>query len=159
MEREKTIGFCARTLSVAIKRAVDASKARSGLNCTGTHGWVIGYLYENRNRDVFQRDIEKQFSVRRPTMTQILQLMEKNGLIIRERDESDARMKKIRLTKTALDIHEQHEKHIESFEEALRKGISDEELALFFDIIGRMNQNAALAEAEHTYIREENKNA
>ena len=159
MEREKTIGFCARTLSVAIKRAVDASKARSGLNCTGTHGWVIGYLYENRNRDVFQRDIEKQFSVRRPTMTQILQLMEKNGLIIRERDESDARMKKIRLTKTALDIHEQHEKHIESFEKALRKGISDEELEQFFDIIGRMKQNAALAEAEHTYTREENKNA
>ena len=64
MERERTIGFRVRTVSVALKRAFEASKARSRLDCTGTHGWVIGYLYDNRGRDVFQRDIEKQFSVR-----------------------------------------------------------------------------------------------
>ena len=155
MERERTLGFRLRTASVAIKRAVEASKARSGFACTGTHGWVIGYLYDNRNRDVFQRDIEKQFSVRRPTMTEILKLMEKNGLVVRERDESDARLKKIRLTPLALSIHERHEKHIESFEKALREGISDKEMDIFFSVMDKLTQNIQTAEREHSYNPEE----
>ncbi len=159
MEREETIGFRARTLSVAIKRAVEASRARSGFSCTGTHGWIIGYLYDNRHRDVFQRDIEKQFSVRRPTMTEILKLMEKNGLLVRERDESDARLKKIRLTPLALSIHEQHEAHIESFEEFLRDGITEQEMKAFFSVMDKLNSNIQRAEKEHYYNSEELENA
>ena len=105
MERRLTVGFKVRTLSVAIKRAFEASKSRSGFECTGTHGWVIGYLYDNRDRDVFQRDIEKQFSVRRPTMTEILKLMEKNGLITRQSVSYDARLKKIVLTNKGIEIY------------------------------------------------------
>ncbi len=159
MERINTVGFRIRTLSVAIKRAVDASKARSGFSCTGTHGWVIGYLYENRNRDVYSRDIEKQFSVRRPTMTAILQLMEKNGLLVRTPDEKDARLKKIKLTQKALDIHERHNRHIESFENAIREGISDEEMEEFFRIMDKLSDNVSRAELEHIYPEEENNNA
>lgn len=159
MERERTIGFRVRTVSVALKRAFEASKARSRLDCTGTHGWVIGYLYDNRGRDVFQRDIEKQFSVRRPTMTEILKLMEKNGLVERERDENDARLKKIKLTKKALDIHERHEKHIESFENALREGISDEEMETLFSVLDKLGENLVKAEKYHTYNPMEEENA
>lgn len=151
MERKETIGFRVRTLSVAIKRAVDAGKANSEQGCcTGTHGWVIGYLYENRHRDVFQRDIEKQFSVRRPTMTEILKLMEKNGLIERVRDENDARLKKIKLTPLALEIHKRHEQHIESFEKSLRDGISDEEMNAFFAVMDKISANVERAEKEST---------
>lgn len=158
MERRLTVGFKVRTLSVAIKRAFEASKSRSGFECTGTHGWVIGYLYDNRDRDIFQRDIEKQFSVRRPTMTEILKLMEKNGLVIREKCESDARLKRIKLTEKALLIHERHEKHIVSFENTLLEGISDEELAVWFAISQKIEQNAANAEISHTLTSEEEKN-
>ena len=44
------------------------------------HGYLIRYLYENRERDVFQRDLEKKFSISRSAVTATLQLMEKNGL-------------------------------------------------------------------------------
>lgn len=147
MQREETIGFRVRTLSVAIRRAVDAGKNRpENGKCTGTHGWVIGYLYDNRHRDVYQRDIEKQFSVRRPTMTAILQLMEKNGLLERVRDENDARLKKIKLTPLALEIHERHEREIEDFENYIRRGVSDEELEAFFTVMDKIGKNVANAE-------------
>lgn len=158
MERENSVGFRVRTLSVAIKRAVEASKARSGLDCTGTHGWVIAYLYDNRDRDVFQRDIEKQFSVRRPTMTEILKLMEKNELLVREQCENDARLKRIKLTEKALAIHERHEKHINLFEKALRNEISDEELRIWLTISKKIEQNAAIAEKTHTFTPKEEEN-
>lgn len=152
MEREETIGFRVRTLSVAIRRAVDAGKMRQeSVKCTGTHGWVIGYLYDNRHRDVYQRDIEKQFSVRRPTMTEILKLMEKNGLLERVRDENDARLKKIKLTPRALEIHERHEREIEDFENRIRQGIGEEDLEAFFRVMDKLGENVAKAENERAF--------
>lgn len=152
MERKETVGFRVRTLSVSIKRAVEAAKSRGDFSrCTGTHGWVIGYLYENRGRDIYQRDIEKQFSVRRPTMTAILQLMEKNGLIERVRDESDARLKKIVLTPLAFGIHEAHEKGIEIFENKIREGISDSEMETFFRVMDKISANVENAEKDYVF--------
>ncbi len=159
MERENTIGFRVRTLSVSIKRAVEACKAKTeNRRCTGTHGWVIGYLYENRGKDVFQRDIEKQFSVRKPTMTAILQLMEKNGLIKRVRSENDARLKKIELTDLALEIHKRHEHNIECFENYIRSGVSEEELSVFFRVADKIFKNVTQAEKDFIFP-EEDKNA
>ena len=92
-------------------------------------------------------------------MTEILKLMEKNGLVERERDENDARLKKIKLTKKALDIHERHEKHIESFENALREGISDEEMETLFSVLDKLGENLVKAEKYHTYNPMEEENA
>lgn len=141
IERTKTIGFRARTLYLAIKRAVDGAKNNKGNGCTNTHGWVIGYLYDNRRRDVYQKDIEKQFGVRRPTMTEILKLMEKNGLVERVRDEQDARLKKIKLTPLALEIHEKHERDIDNFERYIRQGISEREMNVFFEVMDKISAN------------------
>ena len=44
------------------------------------HGWIIGYLYRHRDTPVFQRDIEREFSITRSTVTNILQLMERKGV-------------------------------------------------------------------------------
>lgn len=50
---------------------------------TPMHGWIIGYLYRHRDTPVFQRDIEREFSITRSTVTNILQLMERKGYIER----------------------------------------------------------------------------
>ena len=45
---------------------------------TRKNGWIIGdYLASNRDKDIFQKDIEYNFSIRRSTVSGILQLMEK----------------------------------------------------------------------------------
>ena len=91
MEYREDIGFQIRTLSHLVKRTVDQA-AFGGVDDhpTGVQGWIIGYLYKNRDKEVFQRDIQEQFSIRRSTVTGILQLMEKNGLITRSSVEQDA---------------------------------------------------------------------
>ena len=91
MEYREDIGFQIRTLSHLVKRTVDQA-AFDGVDDhpTGVQGWIIGYLYRNRDKEVFQRDIQEQFSIRRSTVTGILQLMEKNGLITRSSVEQDA---------------------------------------------------------------------
>ena len=46
---------------------------------TAMHGWILRYLYDNREKDIYQRDIEQTFSITRSTVTNIVQLMEKKG--------------------------------------------------------------------------------
>ena len=55
---------------------------------------------------MFQRDLQAHFSVRRSTVTGLLQLMEKKGLITRSSVAQDARLKKIQLTPRAIQHHE-----------------------------------------------------
>ena len=139
MPPRETIGFDIRTLSILIKRYIDGSATKQYVdNLTGTHGWVIGYLYDNRDHDVYQRDLETQFSIRRSTATGILQLMEKNELILREPVESDARLKKLVLTEKALDIHKMVEEDRKRTEEQLTKDIDAQELAIFRKALKQM---------------------
>lgn len=42
----------------------------------GVRGWAIDYFYENRDRDIYQRDFEEKFQIRRSTASNILKLME-----------------------------------------------------------------------------------
>lgn len=108
---------------------------------TGMHGYLIRYLYENQERDVFQRDIEKAFSISRSMVTVTLQLMEKNGLIRRESVAQDARLKRIVLTQKARDLHRQIEADIIAFESNLARGISEEEQEVFLRVAKKMQEN------------------
>ena len=73
---------------------------------TPMHGWIIEYLYRHRDAAVFQRDIEREFSITRSTVTNILQLMERKGYIQRQSVPQDARLKQLVLTEEGVRFHE-----------------------------------------------------
>lgn len=141
MEKRRTIGFEIRTLNNLIKRHFESKKPRELDASTGVHGWAIRYFYENRDRDIFQRDFEQRFSIRRSTATNMLKLMEKNGLIKRVSVEYDARLKKILLTEKAVNIHKQIVKNIDEIESKLESGISEQELAVFYKVVDKLKAN------------------
>lgn len=136
------IGFELKTLSNLVKRKVQRSTLTNEFDrLTGTHGWVIGYLCRNRDKEIFQRDLETRFSIRRSTATGILQLMEKNGLLIREPVPYDARLKKLVLTPKAIELHEAFQREIEKTEHQLVKGLTEQEIKHFLVILEKMKKN------------------
>lgn len=140
--KEKKIGKRIKILSNLLKRSSDASEIlREGENITGAHGWIIGYLYENRDRDVFQRDVENNFKIRRPTATGILQRMEKNGLIRKCPVPYDQRLKKLTLTPKAVRLHEDILSEIRTIEGRLCKGLTEEEVDAFVRTADIMIEN------------------
>ncbi len=141
MEKRR-IGFEINHCSRIIRRYMDANALKSYIDeMTGTHGWALRYFHDNRDRDIFQRDFEKAFDIRRSTASSILALMEKNGLIIRESVPHDARLKKITLTQKAADIHQKVEDAFGKMEEDIAEGISEKELDAFFETLGKIRSN------------------
>ena len=106
MRERNDIGFKVRMLSNLIRRDVEKSRSAIGINLPkGINGWAISYFYENREKDIFQKDFETEFSIRRSTASNILKTMEQNGFLERISVPYDARLKKIVLTEQAIKIH------------------------------------------------------
>lgn len=133
------IGKKIRNLSNLIRRKVDKELIDRGIEVTNSQARIIGFVYrESLNRNVYQRDIEEEFDIRRSSVTNILQLLEKNGYITRESVEEDARLKKIVLTKKGIGIHEIVIKGILEVEESLNSIYSKEELNQLLNLLDKL---------------------
>jgi len=117
-----------------------------GENLTMMQRIIIGFLYNHAQagQDVFQRDLEKEFSIRRSTVTGLLQLMEKKGLIVREPVPYDARLKRLRLTPAAVQLNDEIRRGLHEMEVQLAQGLSDEEIAELHRLLDIVAKNAAL---------------
>lgn len=142
MHPPKSIGAETKILSNLIGQRIEQTiSAKFGL--TKMQAWIIGYIYfRSPKSDVFQKDIETHFNIRRSTATGILQLMEKNGLLTRESVSYDARLKKLVLTEKSAGINKSVIALFADTERELSKGLTDEELDCFFKIIDKIKTNA-----------------
>ncbi len=131
-----------RSLSRRIHRFIENSPNKKTIDSvTGTNGWIIAYLSCNRDRDVFQKDIEKAFDVTRSTASKVIDLMEQKGLVERQRVEHDARLKKLTLTPKAEQLAALFEKDRLILEQTLTKGFTEEEKNTLSEYIIRMKNN------------------
>lgn len=140
MYENRMISFEVKALSNLIMRALSQRLPHDEEPLTGVQRWVIGYLSEHPDRDVFQRDLEAEFHIRRSTASGILRLLEQHGLVRREPVGYDARLKKLLLTEKALTRHRQVEAELQALESELRQGLSDQDCARFFALVDRMKQ-------------------
>lgn len=142
MEKDRRLGLEIKTVSNMLGREIGSSgSGKYVANVTGTNGFIIAYLAENADRDVFQRDLEKKFSVRRSTMSNIVMRMEQKGFLIRTPVAYDARLKKLVLTEKGSEIHAVMEGAVKDAEKKLVRGLSADEIELLFLLLERMRNN------------------
>ena len=125
-------------LSNKLRRKLDMLSSRKEFS--GSQGRTLHFLLA-QTEDVFQKDIEEEYSIRPSTATELLKQMEANGLIRREPVAYDNRLKKIVLTDKALMYKQQVVEDLTSLEETLTKGISEEDMKVFFEVIEKMMDN------------------
>lgn len=108
---------------------------------TGTNGWILAVLDHNKDKDIFQKDLEEGFGITRSTVSKVVNLMVQKGLVERTSVDYDARLKKLSLTDKSKELidymHEDHEK----MEQVLTSGFSDEEKKQLSAYIERMKNN------------------
>ena len=146
----KRIGVEIRILNNLIRRSVENAPNKKMIDeVTGTNGWIIGYLSDHKDQDVFQRDFEEEFGMTRSTASKVVNLMEKKGLVTRCSVPGDARLKKLEMTPRAEEINNLMLEDFRGIESTLLDGFSDEELAIFYDILHRMQNNLKNAQLQH----------
>lgn len=138
----KPIGIELRSLDNLIMRKFEQSEQKKQLDSiTGTNGWIIAYLADNADKEIYQKDLEKQFTITRSTVSKVLNLMEKKGLIERRGVPGDSRLKRLVLTDKAWKISEAMRECGSKIEAALTKGFTQSELDSLYNYIQRMKDN------------------
>lgn len=145
--KTRWIGLELRKLNNMLRRNSEFSSHRKEIETvTGNNGWVIGFLSENINagRIVYQKTIEDHFNLSRSAVSTMLSLMEQKGLIYRETDSHDGRLKKILLTEKAEKIKTLMREDIENMESKLSRGFSETELDTLFSYLQRIKENIGI---------------
>ena len=138
-----------------IRRALDARiNAEVSSELSGVRGMVLGDIVraERQGRDVYQRDIEQWFNIRRSSVTAMLQGMEQDGFITRSAVAKDARFKRLLATEKGRAWHKQIEESIARFEDDLQSGIDPQQAAAARAVLEQTLRNA-----QHI-LQEENTN-
>ena len=139
-ERENHVGRMIHMLSHQLKRRGAVPEMETGLTPMQKH--ILTFiLFETMERDLYQRDIEEEFRIRRSTASGILKLMEKNGYIYRESAKQDARLKQIIPTEKAEKIRPAILKSIEEGEAKMLRGIPKEDVELCKQVLWQMYEN------------------
>lgn len=139
------VGARIRMVSNLIYRRINQMCASEGEELTAHQDWVLRYLLDHQDQDIFQRDMERVFQIRRSTASRALALMEENGYIFREPVPGDGRMKRIVVTEKGRTARARMSRRLNRFEEELQAGISQEEREIFLRLLHRLEENIECA--------------
>lgn len=142
------IGREINTLSRKIRYACNRLLTESGVSITGEQCRLLGYIRyrSDKGECVYQRDIEREFGVKRSSVASILANLEKNGCIERTAEATDARQRIVRLTEKGISIDDDMRSNISRIEKTISCDMTEEERRLFISLIRRAEQNISSSE-------------
>lgn len=136
------VGLVLRSINNILMRATIKQAKNRGIDgCTIMHGWILSYLIEHKNTDIYQRDIEKKFLITRSAVTATVKNMEKKGYIKRLECEHDARLKKLVITPTGEEIHNRMVENFIEVDKKLIKGIDMNDYQTFIKVCNQIKNN------------------
>ena len=149
MEEQNRISFILRVIHNQIKDIIHKNAPRFDKGPKSQlQGGILGYLFHHRDQPVYQKDLEKEFRISRATATNTLQVMERDGLVVRQAMDKDARLKRIQLTDEAYANHKEIEKHMQMLDRKMLEGMSETEAAELQRLLGIILANLEQYAAE-----------
>ncbi len=122
-----------------LSRSFDAALAERGGSLPT---WLV-LLSLNGGKHRSQRSIAAEVGIEGPTLTHHLNRMEADGLVTRARDPQNRRVHQVELTDDGRGVFHALLGAVVSFDECLRAGFTDDELATLRDLLHRLAANAA----------------
>lgn len=138
---QNEIGHKIRMANNAVDKYFNSSWKSTGMELTRMQCVTLHYLKDHEGEDVFQKDLELVFSITGATATNILKVMEKEGLIIREPMPTDGRLKKLILTEKGILLNQKAHANIVRLHQGMKKNMTVEELELLGILLDRVTQN------------------
>lgn len=138
MSHKETILYSLKVIDNLVRKLMDRHIVAEKQGLTIMHAWILGFLYNNPDRAVYQRDIEREFRINRATVSGMISLMEQKGLIRRLSVSYDGRLKKLELTQLGRELHENQIRRFEALEGLLEDSLAPEELQQLFVITDKL---------------------
>ena len=109
----------------------------------GPQGQVIRFLdyREESEQAVLIKDIEQELNITKSVASNLVKRMVQNGLVELEVNPNDKRAKYVRLTDKSRSQMKQVKSFFDRMNRSLLDGISEENLAIFEEVMGQLQAN------------------
>ena len=144
-EAEKSGELCCKSAGRLVNILPNQLKRRFLVPDDGNE---LTMLQRHMLQDIFQKDVEAEFQIRKSTATGSLQLLEKKGFIRRESVERDGRLKRVLPTDKALAMRDRVMQSLRSAEKQMLQGIGKEDLDVCIQVLARMSRNLSCKEQD-----------
>ncbi len=135
----KPIGFIIKLINDSITVHVNSSLKPYELTMSQIN--VLGYLHENEDKLVTQKELEEQLHVSHPTIVGILKRLEKKGLIRTFLNPNKKTMKIVTLTEYEAELFKNLSRGAKEFENKLLAGFTDDEKSRLEEFLIRLHKN------------------
>ena len=143
----EAVGFEIKRMDNLLKRRIDVMVKKKGIDeITMMHSFIIHYIYDNRDQDIFQKDIEKVFHMNRSTITNMVKYLEDQGYITRRQVPSDARLKKLGLTEQGERLHQIIGEAIRETERKMQNALTPQETEQFIRLSHKIRSQLEVME-------------
>lgn len=142
MSEPKHIGPMLRIIHTAMDQQINASV--NDMELTSAQLFVLHFIIRNREREIFQRDIEDHFELSHATVSGLIARLEAKGFLLSVPSERDKRYKRLYATEKALCCDQQMGKNIEQTEQLILRGFSAEETQQLHQYLERISCNLGI---------------
>ena len=123
-----------------IHRAISNRCRERDLNITPVQARLLMFISEHE--EVSATDILQELkSINKSTLSEILNSMEKNSLVIREESSIDSRKKILKLTSKSKEIVDKMRNDFDSINKTALEGITKEEYTTFKVVLDKIERN------------------
>lgn len=125
------------------RRHIDAELTKLGLTSAS---WIPMFHLQETGGGITQKDLALRVGVDGSSLVRVLDLLARDGLIERRRDESDGRARLIHLTEHGCERVAEVRRHLLAAEEDLLADLSDADIARMLGDFDAMNTRLDLLE-------------
>lgn len=136
----ENLGLEVRVLSNLIYNKLNQTTMETE-NLTIHQCWILQHLTQNIGKEIYQKDIEQLFSIKRSTANQMLRTMEVRGFIRRTVSEEDARRNILTVTEEGIAACDHLVKNLYQFILKLHGDIPRNELEQFQETMRKLWRN------------------
>ncbi len=134
----------ARDYTRALERRIAAH------NVTVSMWFPLRILWEEDG--ITQNEIQQRLGLAQPTLTIALERLERRGLIVRQRSETDRRKIRVRLTREGIVLKDEVLHYADEVQAIATKNVSKGELDMLYRVFAKMRESLE-AEQETTRVR------
>ena len=122
-------------------RVHDLAKNYGVENLAGPQGFVVMYLCENLDKEIFIKDIEKKLRISKSVTSSLIKRMEKNQFIQVIPSKIDKRYKQVVLTAFGQSKAQDIQRFFDELHKQILAGVSSEELKIARRVFERILKN------------------
>ena len=138
-DRSQSLGHLTNVVARSLNSRLRKRFAQAGIDLTAEQWGAMLQLWNQDGRK--QQEIAQGLALEKSTVSRLLNGLEKHGLAVRTQDPNDSRQKLIVLTDMGREIRDESVQIARSLLAEAQSGITEAELVLCRDVLGRMLRN------------------